>query len=460
MARFNFKQFVFDDETSELFSGTTSVPIQPRQAKLLALFLNQPQVLISRDEIIRRVWGEIKLEQEQALNFAIKGLRDRLGDSAQLPQFIETLPRRGYRFVSKIEVVNIKTINNSISRYSRFKISLLLSGLIFLLFLSINILSNIDEQEEQNENPSLATFNHDLDRALYLFNKGNYSGYERSLNFFNKIIEQHPEYGPAYGYAAIAIVYTSKGMEKEKLVDYFIERAKSLSPDTALTSIALGVYAFYVEWDIVKARHYYEQAYATDDTWILLLHEYSVVASLYKNDYLAVELTQKILKIDPGRAQERFHSGWIYQVQGQYYEALKHYKWSLEINPDDITTNIQAGLVAQKLGLSELSIEFFSVVLDRFQVSDEVKSSVTQALKQSNIKPFYLWWIAYLEKTDYSFALASAYAVIGKHSQVLHEIEVMESTHNRLFPLLLVMDEFHDYQADEKFNRLLNRVIK
>ncbi len=459
MARFNFKHFVFDDETFELFIGVTSVSIPPRQAKLLALFLNRPQVLISRNEIIKNVWGGTKLEEDQAINFAIKGLRTILGDNAQSPRFIETLPRRGYRFVSEVETDDIQMKNSSISLFRKLKAPLFLSSII-AIFLFVSIVQSVFREEEHYENSLQTTLDYDLDRALYLFNQGSYSGYQRSSKIFDKIIEQHPDYGPAYSYAAIAAVFTSKGLEKKNLIDFFIERAKFLSPDTALTSTALGIYAFYIEWDIAKARSYYEQAYVIDDTWVLLLHEYSVVASFYKNHTLAIELTQKILKLDPGKAQERFHSGWVYQVQGQYYKALKHYKWSLEINPDDISTNLQAGLVAQKLGLNELSSQFFSVVLDKLQASDEVKTSVMQALKQGNIEPFYLWWIGYLEKTRYFFALASAYAVIGEHSKVLHTVEVMKNSHNRFFPLLFVMNEFEPYQGDESFNRLVSPVIK
>jgi DNA-binding winged helix-turn-helix (wHTH) protein len=82
------------------------VKLQPQPFKLLAMFLDRPGELVTREEIHQRLWGDDTfVDFEQGLNFAIKKIREALGDEAAHPQYIETVPRRGYRFIAPLESV-------------------------------------------------------------------------------------------------------------------------------------------------------------------------------------------------------------------------------------------------------------------------------------------------------------------------------------------------------------------
>ena len=75
--------------------------------KLLEILLERPGEVVSREELRGRVWtNESFGDFDQALNIAIAKLRSALEDSAENPRFIETLPKRGYRFIADVSVVN------------------------------------------------------------------------------------------------------------------------------------------------------------------------------------------------------------------------------------------------------------------------------------------------------------------------------------------------------------------
>ena len=76
--------------------------LQPQPARVLAILASSPGEVIERDEIRRLVWGDSFLDFDANLNFCIKQIRQALGDSATAPRFIETLPRRGYRFLMPV----------------------------------------------------------------------------------------------------------------------------------------------------------------------------------------------------------------------------------------------------------------------------------------------------------------------------------------------------------------------
>ena len=95
-----FGVFEFDPRTGELRKAGTRVRLSGQPATVLALLVARPGELVTREELRGELWpGETFVDFERNLNSAIKRLRAALGDSGETPRFIETLPRRGYRFL-------------------------------------------------------------------------------------------------------------------------------------------------------------------------------------------------------------------------------------------------------------------------------------------------------------------------------------------------------------------------
>ena len=94
---------MFDAESGELTRGGVPVRLQPQPARVLAVLLERAGEVVPRDELRRRIWdGDTHVDFERGLNFCIAQIRSALGDSAESPRFIETLPKRGYRFVAPV----------------------------------------------------------------------------------------------------------------------------------------------------------------------------------------------------------------------------------------------------------------------------------------------------------------------------------------------------------------------
>jgi DNA-binding winged helix-turn-helix (wHTH) protein/TolB-like protein len=103
MTRLAFGGFELDPVTGELWKGEECVRIQEQPLKLLLCLLERPGQLVGREELQKRVWaGDVHVGFEDGLNAAAWRLRQVLGDSAERPHFIETVPRKGYRFMGKV----------------------------------------------------------------------------------------------------------------------------------------------------------------------------------------------------------------------------------------------------------------------------------------------------------------------------------------------------------------------
>jgi DNA-binding winged helix-turn-helix (wHTH) protein len=101
-----FGHFSADLRTGELRKHGRKIRLSGRPFQILAMLLEQPGELLTRDEIRTRLWpADTFVDFEHGMNTAIRKLRDALGDSANKPRFIETLPRRGYRFIAPVESI-------------------------------------------------------------------------------------------------------------------------------------------------------------------------------------------------------------------------------------------------------------------------------------------------------------------------------------------------------------------
>jgi TolB-like protein/DNA-binding winged helix-turn-helix (wHTH) protein/Flp pilus assembly protein TadD len=97
-------------QSGEVRKAGLRIRVQQQPMKLLELLLERPGEVVSREELRSRVWpNESFGDFDQALNIAIGKLRSALGDSAENPRFIETLPKRGYRFIADVSVVDVDT---------------------------------------------------------------------------------------------------------------------------------------------------------------------------------------------------------------------------------------------------------------------------------------------------------------------------------------------------------------
>src|SRR5688572_25990589 len=101
--RVRFGAFQLDLRTGELRKAGARINLLDQPLQVLEALLDRPGELVTRDELRQRLWpAETFVDFEHGLNAAVRRLRDALGDSAEASRFVETLPRRGYRFIAPV----------------------------------------------------------------------------------------------------------------------------------------------------------------------------------------------------------------------------------------------------------------------------------------------------------------------------------------------------------------------
>jgi len=106
--RIRFATFEVDAGSRELFKQDRRVKLQEQPFELLLALLERPSEVLTREELKQRIWpDDTVVDFDRGLNRAINRVRDALGDSAENPRFVETLPRRGYRFIAPVQELDL-----------------------------------------------------------------------------------------------------------------------------------------------------------------------------------------------------------------------------------------------------------------------------------------------------------------------------------------------------------------
>src|SRR5512145_2472713 len=103
-AMYRFGPFFLDGASYRLVRDGEIIPISPKIIDLLLFLAARPSVLVSKDDLFRALWPDVAVT-DNALTQAVSELRQALGDDPANPKFVQTVARRGYRFIAPVEAV-------------------------------------------------------------------------------------------------------------------------------------------------------------------------------------------------------------------------------------------------------------------------------------------------------------------------------------------------------------------
>src|SRR6478752_1174108 len=105
--KYKFDEFEADLRAAELRKNGNRLKLQLQPFQVLIALLERPQEVVTREELRQRLWPQDTfVDFDHGLNTAMVKLRDVLGDSASKPKFVETIAKRGYRFLGNAEVIS------------------------------------------------------------------------------------------------------------------------------------------------------------------------------------------------------------------------------------------------------------------------------------------------------------------------------------------------------------------
>src|ERR1017187_5374807 len=116
VGKIRFGVFEADLRAGELRKCGIRIKLQSQPFKLLAILLSHPGEIVTRDELQQQIWGsETVVNFDHSLGTAVNKVREALSDSAENPHYIETLAKRGYRFIAPVQLLEGASHDSSVN---------------------------------------------------------------------------------------------------------------------------------------------------------------------------------------------------------------------------------------------------------------------------------------------------------------------------------------------------------
>jgi DNA-binding winged helix-turn-helix (wHTH) protein len=261
MRLFRFGVFEVDDAGRELRKSGRLIHAAAQPLSVLVALVERAGDVVTRGELRDRLWGDAThVEFDRSLNFCVSALRAALGDSARHPRFVETLPRRGYRFLADVQIVDsgssqvagaVKPRARGVTRWLR----LVAAGV-----LCVQLPAVVRAHTRDNARPeALAAF----ELGLRSYGDGP-DGREHSLAAFTRAVRLDARFAEAH--FALADTFVALARQRAAVgAGYWSEARESLSralrlEETAATHLLSASIAFEHDWQWREAEAHLERA--------------------------------------------------------------------------------------------------------------------------------------------------------------------------------------------------------
>lgn len=424
---YSFGPFELDLETLELCRGAVEVHLPPQPASLLLLLVRNAQRLVTRDDIQRTCWPDTPHGVDPAINAAIRQIRRALDDSAEEPRYIETLPRRGYRFKHEVvhhpEDATSGGLLQSLTRPRWWRALVGFLGIVLVLLISSP--SMWSPERASLPEPLRVEYS----KAMLLVGSERPADAARSLPFFEQVLEEEPEFAPAWAGLAEARFLTGdrEGARVAALT------ALGQDPHLANAHHVQGLVHLVEDWDFASGVHSLEEAtrLAPDSLRYTASLALGLIAQGRTEE--AAVLLDEIYSQETLENALRFDAGWMEYLVGRFERSRRLCGAVADMVPRFGWAASCEIASLERLGDLDGAVARAERVLDAFDES--TRPWQAESSKREKLAAYRRWRLLQLEvdPEPHSYELAVLHARLGRTDEALHFLDLAAASRSILF---------------------------
>lgn len=457
-----FGPFRLDERSFELFKDGAPVPLPVQSAKILAILAGRSGDLVTREEIHSAVWSDRYVDVDAGLNSEIKKIRQALGDNAADPAYIETVPRRGYRFVAPVT-------DTAATIKPRSRAPALIFSVLFMAMVLWRVLMPYFETAGPATAPEQApgfaspAYDAHLKGRVALSDRK----FDRAAQLFSEAIAADSGFAPAYtGLARTHIARRYEGWQRIEQALGLAETAIALDPSLQEASaIKAGILLYYfrapdrsggVLEPLLAASDSSADLYVTDAFRRMILGDAAG----------AIASAQKAYAIDPVSPTLNANYGWIFYKARRYEEAERLCKTSVDLAPSSafalecviyVNHSQRDFAEAADYGMRLMAVRGASP-----EAVAGVRSIEDAVAREQAYWRWTLGWLASNADTslDAWSATGIAHTMLGERDQAVAAFEAAFNKRSEAFPAFMAVDPRVDgLRLHPAFARLVTRSL-
>ncbi len=457
---YRFGVFELRGSTGELRRAGVRVRLALQAATLLQLLVERPGELVLRQELQERLWPDTHVDRERGLTNAVNRLRDVLGDTSTRARFIETVPKRGYRFVAPVEVVQSAPTGEagrSFAGPARRTVAIAAAALIA----AVMVWGGFKPRRDSAARPFYLA-------AVQLQDQVDSGSLAAARKLLQQALAADGGFGPAYGALAInSLQLGEQGAlplrEAREAARATASRALALDPTLPDAHLAMALVHIREDWRWSEAEHELQACLQHAPTSAACLRTYaSLLAARGRLDE-ALARIEHASEIDPLSAETHLTAGRLLLFARRYPEAAARLRTALRIEPRFAAARKLLSDTFWHEGLSIDAQGAFLEWLDAVDVPATELTFVEATLRRDGLPGL---WRVLLQRPNkpgpphpgLAFKRAAMHAALGETGPAIDALEVAAAQRDAAIIFLSVDPLFDAVSRDPRFPGLLARV--
>jgi DNA-binding winged helix-turn-helix (wHTH) protein/tetratricopeptide (TPR) repeat protein len=492
-----------------LSRGEDEVRVEPRVMDVLVCLAEQADQVISKDDLMARVWPDRHVTDD-VLTVTIYALRKALGDEARRPRYVETVSRRGYRWIAPVTPINgaaatngadattgaaangssnggapadvltetrgtqtetsapASTLARTHTRGWRIGIAAAAIALVALAGAGVWLTGSRTRHIPSAESHEAYV------KGRYFLDQRSPTGWQQAREQFERAVSLDPRdpaaiAGLADAYSAMMDFGVTTRDELRPKAMKAAQQAIALDAQSAEGHEALGRALFLFDWDFAGAERSLTRALALDPDYMPTHQAMAWVASARGKHDIAVQAARRALQLDPVNTARYTELAWIYLLGGERDEAARVTDRALQVNPRAYEALFMKGLTRELAGQPDEAISIYLDALRLIGLPDASLQELREVYRTEGLSGYYRRWVERSGAARGSsgngaqFPMSETYRAqllvrVGQTDRAIEALEHAYQKHEGALAWINVDPSFGSLRSDPRFQKIAARI--
>jgi DNA-binding winged helix-turn-helix (wHTH) protein/tetratricopeptide (TPR) repeat protein len=397
-----------------LVRGDEQVRVEPRVMDVLVYLAARVGEVVSKEELVEHVW-EGRHVTDDVLTVTVYALRKALGDEARRPRYIETVSRRGYRWIAPVEVAEtLETVAPlpaealpaepppakfplAESRQPRRSAWRGIAAAVVLALLAAGAAWMRTLPHHSRHVPAAEAYEAYV-KGRHHLDQRRLQSLAQAREQFDRAVALDPQYpaaqaGIADTYSAMADFGVASPAEMRPPAMKAARRALELDPQSAEGYAALGRAQFLFDWDFAAAEHSLERSLSLDDDYMPAYQTMAWLQSARGHHAQAIAAARRALQLDPVNTARYTELAWVLALDRRYDEALREVDRALQLSPRSFELHLGKGSVHEMAGQPDAAFAAYREALVLRGLPESALRRIDAVYRAEGLPGYYRGWL-------------------------------------------------------------------